>query len=267
MARTTTVSIGTITSITPWPPRSSIGLLSRPVPFRIRRSSGKASVKKAAAGSRRKSLSSMIVSLMSACMTGSVGRLSLQVFVSAGEITAGQREEDILETRLARCLADACLVDQRGRPIEGDDAPPIDDGHSVTQLLGLIHEVGHEHDRHPLRTDIADDVPGGPASPRIEAGGQLIEEHKLRAPDEGERDQEPLLQPAGKVGEGGVALILETPLGNQVAPVCGISVERSVEIERLPHPQPVRQGSLLQLDADPLCQLAPLPARIVAENV
>src|SRR4029450_1183131 len=64
----------------------------------------------------------------------------------------------------------------------------------------------------------------------------------------------------------GVPLVLQTPLDQQVTPVCGIPVEGGVKVERLPDPQPIRQFCALQLNTNPLRQLAPLVGRIVAED-
>jgi hypothetical protein len=79
-------------------------------------------------------------------------------------------------------------------------------GDAVAELLGLVHVVGHEHDR---RAAVADELPRDAPGGRIQALRQLVEEHDLGLVDERERDEEALPLAAGEARERQVSLRIE----------------------------------------------------------
>src|SRR5437868_7152841 len=80
-------------------------------------------------------------------------------------------------------------VHQPGRGVQRRDPPPFEDRDAVAQFLHLVHEVADQHDGDALGPDRPDQVPGRVPRTRVQARGQLVEEHHLRVPDQGERDE------------------------------------------------------------------------------
>ena len=108
--------------------------------------------------------------------------------------------------------------------------PRVDDRDVVGELLGLVHEVGGEDDRDAVRAQVPDELPGGPAGLRVEAGGRLVQEDQLGAADDGHRQGEPLLLAAGEPPVGRTAAAAEAraarsarprPAGGRAAWRCG----------------------------------------------
>ena len=75
----------------------------------------------------------------------------------------------------------------------GDDPARVDDRDVVGELLGLVHVVGREDHGDAVGAQVADQVPGGVAGLRVEARGRLVQEHQLRAADDGHGERQPLL--------------------------------------------------------------------------
>ena len=86
-------------------------------------------------------------------------------------------------------------------------AAAVDDGDPIGEALGLLHEVRDQQDGHAPVADRLDQLPRLAAGLRVEAGRQLVEDRDLGIADQGQRDREPLLLPAGQVLVGGVALV------------------------------------------------------------
>jgi hypothetical protein len=61
----------------------------------------------------------------------------------------------------------------------GDDAPGVDDRHTVAELVGLLEVLGREEDRGPGGVDAPDLGPDGQPRSRVEAGGRLVEEEHV----------------------------------------------------------------------------------------
>ena len=108
-----------------------------------------------------------------------------------------------------------------GRRVEGHEAARVDQRDAVGQALGLLHEVGHEDDRHAAVADVLDELPGVAPGLRVEAGRELVEDRDLRVADERERDREPLLLAARQLAERGLALVGEPEIVEQPLPVRG----------------------------------------------
>lgn len=89
-----------------------------------------------------------------------------------------------------------------------------------------------------------------------------VEEDQPGIVDEGQRDEEPLLLPAGEVGEGALALLLQPPAGQQRVDVDRIGGKGCEQPQRLAHLHPSRQRGRLQLRADQLPQLVRLRLRV-----
>src|SRR4029079_8540613 len=131
-----------------------------------------------------------------------------------------------------------------------DEPPTLDDVHAIAEPLGFFHQVRREEDRLAAAPDAVDQVPDGPPGLRIKSGCELVEEHHLGIVDERERDEEPLLLSARETHERRVALFAEPELVEQRAPVDRARVERSPQVDRLPHADTLLQLGLLELHAD-----------------
>ena len=117
-------------------------------------------------------------------------------------------------------------VDQRhdpGRRVERDHAPVAEDRDAVGEALRLLHEVGHEEDRHAAVADRLDEPPCLAPGMRVEAGRQLVEDGDLRPADQREGDRQPLLLAARQIPIGGVALLRQPELVEQFGLVAGAS--------------------------------------------
>lgn len=121
----------------------------------------------------------------------------------------GQPRQQLVLERNGRAELDPLLgLDPLGEPrgsVHHDHPAGIDQRHPVTQPLGLLHEVGDEHDRDPARPHLLDELPGVPPGLRVQAGGELVEHRHPRVPDQGQRDRQPLLPAARQLAEPGPA--------------------------------------------------------------
>jgi hypothetical protein len=108
--------------------------------------------------------------------------------------------------------------------------------------------------------------PDRAAGLRIEAGGELVEEHDVGLVDQRERDEEPLLLAAGERHEPGVALAVESESCQERVRVGDAGVERPPEIHGFPDLDALLELRLLVLHADPLAERAGVAAGIEAEH-
>src|SRR5690554_1649617 len=154
----------------------------------------------------------------------------------------------------AHDLVAACTDREPRGGVGRDDAARVDHGDAVAQPLGLVHEVGDEHDRHALLAHRLDELPHLAAGLRVEARRELVEHGDLRLADQGERDREALLLPTREVPVLRVELLGETEAGREGDAVGGVGVERGEQLEGLAHADLGVQLALLELYADPLTQ-------------
>ena len=87
-----------------------------------------------------------------------------------------------------------------GVPV-GDDAAAVEHRDAVRELVRLVEVLRGEQHGRAVRDEAAHDVPHGVAAARVEARGGLVEEDHARCRDEGHREVEPALHPAGVGGE------------------------------------------------------------------
>ena len=120
----------------------------------------------------------------------------------------------------------------------GDDPAAVDDRDIVGELLGLVHEVGGEHDGDAVGAQVADQIPGGVAGLRVEAGGRLVQEDELRAADHGHREREALLLAAGEpaVGRAAAAARPRRSISASTSSgwACSLAMCRSISSARAP---------------------------------
>ena len=95
------------------------------------------------------------------------------------------------------CPSAPARVSSAGVPC-GDHPAGVDDHDAVGELLGLVEEVGGEHDGDAVGAQLADELPGGAPGLRVHAGRRLVQEHQLGTADERQRQRQPLLLAAGQ---------------------------------------------------------------------
>src|SRR5690242_6770823 len=190
--------------------------------------------------------------------------------VAAHHRDAGQRGQRLLVKRRHRPEPHPVLtpgvVHEPRRGVQRRDPPPFENRDAIAQFLHLVHEVADQYDGDALVADLSDQIPGGVPRARVQARGQLVEEHHLRVPDQGQRDEQALLLAAGELGEPGVRLSGQAPALEQLVPVGRVRVERGVQLERLAYLQLLLELGLLQLHADPLVQPAAVGQRVQAQD-
>ena len=112
------------------------------------------------------------------------------VAVALHRVDTGQRRQGGRVERHRRRERDGggagVAGDQLGRGAGVDDAAAAHHRHPVAQRFGLVHEMGDQHDRRAPVADVADGVPHVAAGERVEALGELVEEHHLGLVEQGE---------------------------------------------------------------------------------
>ena len=119
--------------------------------------------------------------------------------------------------------------------------------------LGLLHIVGHQDDRRPARADAPHDVPGSPATDRIEVLGQLVEEDQPRPADERERDEQALALAAGERLERPAPQMVQMPFlrpARRAIAAADAATEKVVSAS----PTRMRSGRAASCNCAPICR-------------
>ena len=88
-----------------------------------------------------------------------------------------------VETELEH-LAGGVLVDQRTRRPLRDDLAVVHDDEAVAELLGLVHVVGRQDQRHTRALEPEQPVPQDVARLRVQPGGGLVQQQDLGTADQ-----------------------------------------------------------------------------------
>jgi hypothetical protein len=143
---------------------------------------------------------------------------------------------------------------ERARRSSCHDLPAGDDGHVVGEVLRFIHVVGGEQDGLAQFLEVPDDLPCAAAGSRIEAGGRLVQEKKLRVTGEGHTHVEAPHLPAGELAHSCVPLLLETHEFDDLIQRPGLRVCLSVQLDGLGHREVDIHSRGLKDDTHPLLQ-------------
>lgn len=101
--------------------------------------------------------------------------------------------------------------------------------------LHLIPVVGREHHCHPQCRQALDDLPRVVTRGGIEPGGRLVEEQQFRIRDQRDRDVQPPLLAAGKLGNSHRALLFQTDQLDHFIHRPRMRVEGQIHGDRLAH--------------------------------
>ncbi len=161
--------------------------------------------------------------------------------------------------------------DELARGALGGDHAVVHHDQPVAQLLGLVHVVGGEDQRHAALLEpeqpVPDDVPGL----RVEAGGGLVQDEDVRVVDEAPGDGQAALHPArqrvdlvpGPLGELDEVEQLVGPLVDQLARQAEVA---SVDQHVLPHGELVVERVLLGNDPEAGADRRPIFHRVTTED-
>ena len=105
----------------------------------------------------------------------------LDALADAVELAVERRRARPIGKRSSTTSRVEYSLDQLARRALGDDLRLVHDDQPVAQLLGLVHVVGGEHQRHAALLEPEQPVPQQVAGLRVEAGGRLVEQQDRRA--------------------------------------------------------------------------------------
>ena len=168
-------------------------------------------------------------------------------------------------------LPGGVLLDERARAAFGDDLGLVHDHEPVAQLLGLVHVVRRQDERHAALLEPVEPVPQQVPRLRVEAGRRLVEEQQVGLVDEGAGDRQPSLHPArqrldlvaGPLGELGE---VEQLVRAARRPRRGQPEVAAVDDEVLADRQLVVEGVLLWDDAEARADLRAVRGGVHAQD-
>ena len=136
----------------------------------------------------------------------------------------------------------------------------------VAKGLHLVHKMRGEENGQPLCFELLQGFPHPAAGFGIQAGGQLVQEYQLRVWNQSQNDEEPLAFPAGKAFYRLFQLVPNSELIAELLPVCRVPIQAGGFLAQLPNFDFLLIISLLELDADFLKQLPPVPFGILTQQ-
>ena len=152
------------------------------------------------------------------------------------------------------------------RPL-GHDQAAVHHHQPVAELLGLVHVVRGDHQRHALLLEPEQPVPQQVPGLRVEAGGRLVEQQQVGVVDQRPGDRQPALHAAGEVVDLGLRLLGRAARtraarrrGSRASALADAEVA-AVDVEVVADVQLGVEGVLLRADAEPG---ADLPSRASA---
>ena len=143
-------------------------------------------------------------------------------------------------------------IRSRGRAL-GDHEPAVHHHQPVAQLLGLVHVVGGQHQRHALLLEPVELLPQDVAGLRVQARGGLVEQQQVGVVDQRAGDGQASLEAAGQAVDLGVALVGELEEREQLVGAGGDDLAGDAEVaavdeQVLPDRELVVEGVLLRAD-------------------
>ena len=162
-------------------------------------------------------------------------------------------------------------ADQVGRFPLDEKAPLVHDDQPVAETGGLIHVVGRQQDREPLRPELLQTLPDLVARLGIEAGRRLVEDEELRPVEKRAGHHQTPDHPAGEVGRPGVFPVVEGHEPQQLPGAPRRLGRGDVEVagedlEVLKNGKVRIDVVLLLADADPGLHRARLPGDVEAQH-
>ena len=173
----------------------------------------------------------------------------------AATLVVRQREPD-------RCLA-GVPGDQLGRGPVVEHPPVAHRNDPVAQRLCLVELVRDQQHRRTGVVELGDRRPDLAPGGRVEALGELVEDHQPGPVEQRQHQEQPLPLAAAQARERGPASVRQPELLQQ--PVTVGRPATGEQVDRLGDPEPVRQAGALQLAADLLSQPVGVPDRVQAQ--
>ena len=119
-----------------------------------------------------------------------------------------------------------------------DQPTGVDDDDLVGEVLGLVHQVGGQHDRDAVAAQRLNELPGRPPGLRVEPGGRLVEEDQLGAADDRHRERQALLLPSREPTERGPLDFEQAQPGQEVNRIQWVAVIGGDQAQQLAGAQP-----------------------------
>ncbi len=143
--------------------------------------------------------------------------------------------------------------------------------HQMIAILGLVHEMGGDHDGHPRFGQMVDALPELAPRQRIDAGGRLIEKQNGRLMHQRTSQREPLLVAQRQFHGLGIGILAQVELikgpGQPLfAPCAAQAIGRGEKIQVLPCSEIAVERKFLRHIADALARVCAGRAQIGARN-
>src|SRR6266567_924955 len=152
------------------------------------------------------------------------------------------------------------------------DAPVLDEGDLVAELLSLAHVVrGQDDGRPPLATEVGDLSPQADGDVRVEAQGRLVEEEDLGVIEQRLGEGEPLLETGGERVVLGLGVRPQLALLDELVDAAPQAmppeaVESSVEGQDLGRPETPHEGRVAARHVEPPPDRPRLAHDVMAED-
>ena len=171
--------------------------------------------------------------------------LEQRVVAAAGALRAAERQVEAVPG----------LALERHRRADALEAPLVEDRDAVAERVGLVEEVGGEHERAPLLR-VRHRIPHLPPRRRVHPRRRLVEQHKLRVADQRARERElSLLAAAQRVAPCVLLLVAEADVlehlldGARPEVRFGHPLARADELDRLGARERDEEEVVLRADA------------------
>src|ERR1035441_2503016 len=145
--------------------------------------------------------------------------------------------------------------DQFARRAQRDHLPMVHDRHAAAELFGLVHVMRGQQNAAALQLESFDQLPKLAAGLRIETGGGLVQEQKVRIAYQRASQRQPLFLPSGEAAHTRVHLLFKLYQRDHLGWRWTVPEETAEQPDGLQHRDLVGKLRLLKLNSQPLPQL------------
>jgi hypothetical protein len=157
-------------------------------------------------------------------------------------------------------------IDELAGRSNGDDVAVIDDRDAIAQSFGFFHVMRRQDDRTSGSLQILDQLPELSTRLRIESSGGLVEEKQLRVSNERAGNRKSLLLSARETADPRTPLFAELDDADHFVDGATPVVEAAEKTKSLEDGQLLRELRILELNAEPLPQIAAIVLPRSSEN-